>query len=185
MGLSSELSCESGSLPCCRLNPHGCFHSGLRLYFIALEPWVMRSASLPAVCPVYLCENVGLRGATHHSACPVLRHSESGPLGLSVRECRAAGSASGQTACPVHPTLLQSWSCHGHASPLCPVLISTPPTGLDGCFFFISLMWDFLAVQFSVSSGCARRRSVSTYAAILALSPLLLKQTMIRTSDFL
>ena len=45
----------------------------------------MRSASVPAVCPVYLCTNVGPRGATRHSACPVLRHSESGPLGLSVQ----------------------------------------------------------------------------------------------------
>ena len=40
--------------------------------------------------------------------------------GLSVRECGTAGSASGQTACPVCPTLFQSRSRHGHASPLCP-----------------------------------------------------------------
>ena len=82
--------------------------------------WVVRSASLPAVCPVYLCANVGPHGATHHSACPVLRHSKSGPLGLSVRECGAERSASGQTACPVCPTLRQSWSRHGNASPLHP-----------------------------------------------------------------
>ena len=48
--------------------------------------------------------------------------------------------------------------------------ISAPPTGLDECLFFISLVSDPLAVGFSVSSGCARRRSVSTYAAILVLS---------------
>ena len=41
-------------------------------------------------------------------------------LSLSVRECRATGSASGQTACLVHPTLRQSRSCHGHVSPLRP-----------------------------------------------------------------
>ena len=50
------------------------------------------------------------------------------------------------------------------------VPVSAPPTGLDECLFFISLVLDFLAVQFSVSSGFARRRSVSTYAAILVLS---------------
>ena len=50
-----------------------------------------------------------------------------------------------------------------------PVPVSAPPTGLDVCFFFIYLVLDFLAVRFSVSSGCARRRSVSTYAAILVL----------------
>ena len=47
------------------------------------------------------------------------------------------------------------------------VPVSAPPTGLEVCLFFISLMSDPLAVRFSVSSGCARRRSVSTYAAIL------------------
>ena len=47
--------------------------------------------------------------------------------------------------------------------------VSAPPTGLDECLFFISLVSDFLAVRFSVSSVCARRRSVSTYAAILVL----------------
>ena len=57
---------------------------GLRLYFPMLEPWVTRSALLPAVRPGYLCANVGLRGATRRSVCSVLRHSESGPLGLSV-----------------------------------------------------------------------------------------------------
>ena len=56
-----------------------------------LEPWVAWSALLPAVCLVYLCMNVGLRGATPCSACPALRHSESSPLGLSVCECRAVG----------------------------------------------------------------------------------------------
>ena len=50
-----------------------------------------------------------------------------------------------------------------------PVPVSAPPTGLDECLFFISLVSDPLAVRFSVSSGCARRRSVSTYAAILVL----------------
>ena len=134
-----------------------------------LEPWVVRSAWLPAVRPVYLCANVGQWGATRRSACPVLCHSESSPLGLSVRECGATGSASGQTACLVRPTLLQSGSCHGHPSPLHPGARLASPTGLDEWFFFIYLVSDFLAVRFSVSSGCARRHSVSTYAAILVL----------------
>ena len=40
--------------------------------------------------------------------------------GLSVHQCGAAGSASAGTACPVHPTLRQSWSRHSNASPLRP-----------------------------------------------------------------
>ena len=34
------------------------------------------------------------------------------------------------------------------------VPVSAPPTSLDECLFFISLVSDFLAVRFSVSSGC-------------------------------
>ena len=124
----------------------------MRLYFLTLEPWVARSAVLPAVCLVYLCANVGPRGATRCSACPVLHHFESGPLGLSVRECGATGSASGQTACPVRPTLRQSWSLHGHASPLCPGCPSLPllPVWMNVYFLFpwcrTSLPFDFLSV---------------------------------------
>ena len=146
---------------------------GLRLYFPALEPWVMRSALLPAVCPVYLCASVGPQGATPRSACPVLHHSESGPPGLSVRmwgrrvcqwsDCLPCSSHTPPVSVP--PRQLES------SPPQLPV--SAPPTGLDECLFFISLVSDFLAIWFSVSSGCARRRSVSTYAAILVLLQLL------------
>ena len=107
VGLSKGLSCEAGSFSCCHLNPHGCFQLGvLRLYFPALEPWVKRSALLPAVRPGLSVRECGAAvSATHHSACPVLHHSESSPLSLSVQECEcgAAGSASGRTACPIVP----------------------------------------------------------------------------------
>ena len=101
---------------------------------------------------VYLCVSVGLRGATRCSACPTLRHSESGPLGLSVRQCGAAGSASGQTACAVHPTLCQSWSRQGHRSPLRPSCPSPPllPVWMNVYFLFpwcrTSLPFNFLSV---------------------------------------
>ena len=143
---------------------------GLRLYFPELEPWVVRSALLLTVTLVYLCANVGPRGATHCSACPTLRHSESGPLGLSVHECGATGSASGQTACPAHSASLGPTTATGVLST--PVPISAPPAGLDECLFSISLVLVPLAVRFSVSSGCARRHSVSTYATILVLPQL-------------
>ena len=95
---------------------------GLRLYFPALESWVARSASLPAVS------------------------------GLSVHECGATGSASGQTACPIGPTLCQSRSRHGHVSPLCPGCPSLPllPVWMNVCFLFpwcrTSLPFDSLSV---------------------------------------
>ena len=99
------------------------------------------SATLSPALSVYLCANVGPRGLlVVRLPAPFVPHSAS--LGPA-------------TATPV----LSS-----------PVPISFPPTGLDECLFFISLVSDPLAVRFSVSSGCARRRSVSTYAAILVLS---------------
>ena len=70
--------------------------------------------------------------------------------GLSVHTCGAAGSASAPTACAVCPTLRQSWSRHSHRSPLHPGAglrpSYCPPTGLDECLFFISLVSDPLAV---------------------------------------
>ena len=98
------------------------------------------SAALSPALLVYLCVNVG-----------------------------PAGSASGQTACLFRPTLRQSRSATATRVLSTPVPVSAPPTGLDVCFFFIYLVSDFPAVRFSVSSGCAWRCSVSTYAAILVL----------------
>ena len=98
------------------------------------------SATLSPALSVYLCMNVGLQGLlVVRLPAPFVPHSAS--LGRA-------------TATRVLSAL---------------VPVSTPLTGLDECLFFISLVLDFLAVRSSVSSGCARRRSVSTYAAILVL----------------
>ena len=118
---------------------------GLRLYFPALEPWVARSALLPAVCPVYLCANVGLQGLlVVRLPAPFIPHSASLGPAMATRVLSA------------------------------PVPVSAPPTSLYECLFFISLVWDILAIRFSVNSGCVRRRSVSTYGAILVLLTLLI-----------
>ena len=67
--------------------------------------------------------------------------------------------------------------CHKTCAPRLPV--SAPPSGLDECFFFISLVvrlqcgsifcqfWLFLFLNCCCPFGCARRRSVSTYASLL------------------
>ena len=111
---------------------------GLRLHFPELEPWVVRSSSLPAICP---CANVGLQGATRCSACPVLSHSESLALLVYLRECGAAGSASARTACAICPTLRQSQSCHGNVSPLRPGCPSPPllPVWMKFIFYFLGV----------------------------------------------
>ena len=98
------------------------------------------SATLSPALSVYLCSTVGLQGLlVVRLPAPLVPHS------ASLGHATATGVLSA------------------------PVPISTPPTGVDECFFFIYLVSDFLVVRFSVSSGCARRRSVSTYAAILVL----------------
>ena len=99
----------------------------------------MWSALLPTICPVYLCVNVGPQGATCRSACPILCHSESGPLSF-LRECGAAESASGQTACAIlsnTPPVSVPPQQRESSPPRVP--ISTPPTGLDECLFFYLL----------------------------------------------
>ena len=173
VGLSNNLSCEAESLSCCPPLPPRAFSiRGLRVYFpraVALGCMVCFAPRHSTGLSMRECGNVGPRGATHCSACPALRHSESGPLGLSVRECGAAGSASGWTACTVRPTLRQSHPATATRVLSTLVPVSAPPTGLDEYLFFISLVSDPLAFRFSFSSGCWRRHSVSTYAAILVL----------------
>ena len=82
-----------------------------------------------------------------------------GPQGLLVVRLPAPFVPHSASLGPATATLVLS----------APVPVSTPPTGLDVCFFFIYLVLDFLALRFSVSSGYTRRRSVSTYATILVL----------------
>ena len=65
----------------------------------------------PTICPSLSMRECGAAGsATCFKACPVLRHSESGPLGLSRCECGVERSASGWTAFPVrHSASLWGW----------------------------------------------------------------------------
>ena len=136
-----------------------------------LEPWVALSALLPTVRLVDLWASVGPWGATRHSACPVLRHSESGPLGLSVRECGVTGCAS---------VRLPAWFVP-HSSSLGPAMatrvLSAPAAGLYPSyrygrmfiFYLLGVRIPCLSIfcQFWL---CEEARSVSTYATILVLS---------------
>ena len=98
------------------------------------------STTLSLALSVYLCANVGLQGV------------------LVIRP-----------PAPFFPTPPVSVPPQQHESSLPRLPFSAPPTSLDECLFFIYLVSDFLAIRFSVSSGCARRLSVSTYATILVL----------------
>ena len=143
-----------GVSPAAAPTPMGVFNQRFEALFPRAGTLGCMVCFAPRRCPVYLWANVVPRGATHHSACPVLCYSDSGPLSLSVCECRAAGSASGQTACPVRPTLRQSQSRHGHASPVCPGCPSPhlQPVWMNVYFLstwcWTSLSFDFLSVLF-------------------------------------
>ena len=152
MGLSNDLSCEAGSLSCCRPNPHSVFNQR----FEALFP--LTGALGCAVCfaprrlsSLSVCE-CGAAGC-YAPLCLLLSPPLLSPaLSVYLHECGAAGSASGQTACPVHPTLRQSRSRHGNASPLCPGCPSLPllPVWMNVYFLFpwrrTPLPFDFLSV---------------------------------------
>ena len=134
------------------------------------------------------------------------------PPSLSALKCGTTcstshclvGSASCSLACPVP----QSTTSLGPPAPALLQILSAwlpasdPPTGLDECFFFISLVvglpyslifcqfWLFLFLNCCCPSfGCARRHSMSTYTFILARSPrsyfLKLQQSMTDKLHFL
>ena len=149
-----------------------------------LEPWVTRSASLPAIL-WFICSRVWGRG--------VLPAALSAPVSatlspaLSVSLCRNVGPQGLLVVRLPAPFIPHSTSLvpPGHVSPLRPSAVSTPPTSLDECLFFISLVSDFLAMRFSISSGCVSRCSVSTYAAILVPQMYFLERTTHRTRESL
>ena len=94
---------------------------GWRLYFPALEPWVAGSASLPHCSSWFIYTQMW------------------GPRGHQPPPC---GVCQLQPACPIPQSVT---SLGLPATTLLRVLatrllISTPPTGLDECFFFISLV---------------------------------------------
>ena len=123
------------------------------------------------VRPVYLCANVGSWGLLPAALPAPISTTLS--LALSVYLC-ATVESQGLLVVRLPAPLVPHSASLGPAMATrvlsAPVPDSAPPTRLDECLFFISLVSDFLAVGFSVSSGCESRRSVSTYAAILVLS---------------
>ena len=161
-----------GVSPAAAPTPTGVFNQRFEALFPPCwSPGLQGLLSSPPFILVYLCANVGPQGATRRSACPFLRHSESGPLGLSVWNVGLQGLLVVGLPAPFIPhsaSLSPATATRVHSTP---VPVSAPPTSLDEFLFSIFLVLVPLAVRFSVSSGCTRRRSVSTYAAILVLPP--------------
>ena len=108
VGLSNDLSCEAGSLSCCRPTPTGIFNQR----FEALFPCAGALGCM--VC--FICARMWGRGVLP-TALPAPFSATLSPA-LWVYLCRMWGHR--VCSCPVHPTLCQSQSRHGHESPLRP-----------------------------------------------------------------
>ena len=116
----------------------------------------MQSALLPTLCLVYLCANVGPRGATHALPAPfsatlspalsVYLYENVGLQGLLLPRSSHTPPVSVPPRCP-SPPLLPVWMYVSFLSTWC----------------WTSLLFDFLSVL------VVRGGSVSTYASILLL----------------
>ena len=153
MGLSNELSCESGSLSRCRPNPYG--HpqpevQGLIVCFASL-----------LFLPVYLCVNVGPQGLPATTLWDLLAAAWPDPLPNPpprwVRQLQPCCESS-LPSCLSLPLLL-FWISVSSLSPWLSDFHTVRFSVSSGCFLFLNCCCTF---------GCARRHSVSTYASILA-----------------
>ena len=149
----SAIHNQTGPLWCWFPSGWACAHS--RLLWVSPTTSPVRLGVSPAAAPtprgVFNQRFEALlprAGALGYTVCFAPRCLSS----LSVHECGATGSASGQTACPVRPTCRQSGSLHSHVSPLCPGCPSPPllPVWMNVYFLFpwcrTSLLFDFLSV---------------------------------------
>ena len=143
-----------GVSPAAAPTPTGTFNQRSEALFARARALDYSACFAPHHSSRFICARVWGTGCYPPLCLPHLCHSESGPLGLSVRECGATGSASVQTACPVRPTLRQSWSRHGKWSPLLTGCPSPPflPVWMNVYFLFTwcrsSLPFDFPSVLF-------------------------------------
>ena len=130
MGLSNKLSCEAGSLSCL-LNTHRFFQSEiLRLYFPALEPWVMWSLSLPSCSSWFICMQMWYR--LLHQPLPCLPWSSSHLLGVSPLHL----------GCP-SPPLQLVWLNVSSLTPWLSDFLTVQFSGSSGYFLFLNLLLSF------------------------------------------
>ena len=156
MCLSNDLSHEAGSFSCCSPNPHRCFHSEVCGF---ISPcWIPGLLGLLCSPPFvqFMCEQMWGCGVLPTALPAPFSATVSPALSVYLHECGATGSACGQTACPVHPTLHQFWSRHGNSSPLRPASPPLLPVWMNVYFLSpwcrTSLTFDFLSVL--VVRGC-------------------------------
>ena len=128
MGLSNELSCDAGSFFRCRLKTQGVFNQWFEALFPHAGALELRSLFRSAFVP------------------PVLSARECGTAGSASHHLAGSSSSSLPDSCSLdHPAPQSTTSLVPPATILPGVLstklrISSPPTRLDECFCFISLV---------------------------------------------
>ena len=134
MGLSNELSCETGSFSR-HHNPHRFFQSEvLSLYFPALDPWVAQSVLLPSCSSWFIHMQMWDQPALR-LACQLPPH-----LPSSSSHCPAWSLL--HPSCPSLPLLLV-WM---NVSSLTLWLLdfhTVQFSGISGCFLFLNLLLSY------------------------------------------
>ena len=124
----------------------------MRLYFPRAGALGYSVCFTPLCSSRFICAQVWGRGVLPTALPALLSATLSPALSVYLCECGAAGSASGQTACPISPTLCQSRSRHGNVSPPRTGCQSLPllPVWMNVYFLFpwcrTSLPFNFLSV---------------------------------------
>ena len=122
MSLSNEFCCGAGSFSCCHLNPHWCFQSEVEALFPCAGVLCCAVCfSPPPFLPVYRCANVGPQDLPATTLWGLLAAAWPAPFHN-----------------PPPCWVFQLPPCLKSSPPRLPV--SAPPTGLDECFFFISMV---------------------------------------------
>ena len=141
-----------GVSPAAAQTPSGTFNQRFEALFPRAGALGYRVCFAPCRSFQFICARVWGCGVLPPTLPAPFSTTLSPALSVYLRECGATGSASGQTACPVRPTLRQSWSRHGNMSPLCPGCPSPPLVLLWMNVYFLSswcrtsLLFGFLSV---------------------------------------
>ena len=151
MGLSNDLSCEAGVSPAAASTPTGALNKRPEALFPCAGALGCLDCFAPLRLSWFICTGMWGRGVLPAALPAQFSTTLSPALWVYLRVCGATGSASGQTACPVHPTLCQSLSRQGHASPLCPGCPS-PPLLLVWMNVYFLFTWCWTSLPFDFPS---------------------------------
>ena len=123
VGLSNDLSHEAGVSPAAAPTPTSVFNQRFEALFPRARALGCVVCFAPRCSSRFICVRMWGCGVLPAALPALFSATLSAALSVYLHKCGAAGSASGQPACPIRPTLRQSQSAtasHSHVSPLHP-----------------------------------------------------------------